>query len=57
MGDQLALYKNRVGELEEELQRVSEEKTDGLYEIRRITNDKDKLEQEMKKLQSENIKN
>ena len=57
MGDQLALYKNRVTLLEEELTRVSEEKTDQLYEIRRITSEKDKLDQELRKLQSENIKN
>ena len=41
----MMLHKNRVAELEDELARTREEKTDQMYEIKRLTNDKEKLEQ------------
>ena len=55
--EQLALQKNRVTELEEELARTREERTDQTYEIRRLTNDKEKLEEKVKEVQVESVKN
>lgn len=51
------LQKNRVAELEEELARTREERTDQTYEIRRLTNDKEKLEEKVKEVQAESVKN
>ena len=51
------LQKNRVYELEEELARTREERTDQTFEIRRLTNDKEKLEEKVKEVQAESVKN
>ena len=57
LGEQLNLYKDRISQLEDELSRTKEEKTDQVYEIRRLTGEKEKLEDKFKTLQSETIKN
>lgn len=57
MGEQLALYKNRIQQLEDDLARVTEEKTDHLFDIRRLTSEKERLETDFKALQLESVKN
>ena len=51
------MHKNRVAELEEELAKTREEKTDQTFEIRRLANEKDKLEAKLKEVQTESVKN
>lgn len=53
----MALYKNRITMLEEELANTKEERTDQLYDIRRLTAEKTNLEEQIKKIKFENIKN
>lgn len=53
MGEQMALYKNRISQLEDELTRTKEERTDQLYDIRRLNAEKTNLEETMKKLKSD----
>ena len=43
--------------MEEELTKKTEENTDQIYEIRRLTHDKEKLEQNLQNVQKESIKN
>lgn len=43
----MGLLKNRVTGLEEELARVREEKTDQVFEIRKLTQEKEKLSAEI----------
>lgn len=49
----MALYKNRISQLEDELTRTKEERTDQLYDIRRLNVEKTNLEETMKKLKSD----
>lgn len=45
LGEQVDLYKNRVSQLEQELARVSEERTDYIFDVKRLTSEKEKLEE------------
>jgi len=56
MGEQLSLYKNRISLLEEELSKVKEEKTDQLFDLKRLGTEKDRLSEELRKIQTENVK-
>ena len=49
------MLKNRVSGLEEELGKVREEKTDQVFEIRKLSLAKEKLENELHKMKSENV--
>ncbi len=42
MGEQLNLYKSRIDSLEEDLSRTKEEKTNLIYDLRRVTNEKER---------------
>jgi chromosome segregation ATPase len=53
---QLNHYKHRVAQLEEENVKLTEEKTDQLYEIRRLTNDVEKTQKNYEQLQRESMK-
>ena len=55
MGTQMGLLKNRVSGLEEELSRVREEKTDQVFEIRKLTQEKERLEAEIQKVRTQNV--
>ncbi len=57
LGEQLNMYKDRVSQLEEELQKTREEKSEQSFEIKRLSVAKDKLEEKMQNLQAETIKN
>ena len=56
MGEQIGLYKNRIGTLEDELAKVREEKTDQVFQIRKLTTEKERLAEEVQKVKSENVK-
>jgi chromosome segregation ATPase len=56
LGEQVELYKNRVSQLEEELARVSEERTDYIFDVKRLTTEKGKLEEELHKVQTESVR-
>ena len=47
MGEQLSHYKNRISSLEEELTKVTEEKTDRLFDVKRLTQEKERLSEEL----------
>ena len=51
----MSLLKNRVSGLEEELSRVREEKTDQVFEIRKLTQEKERLAAEIQKVKTENV--
>lgn len=55
MGTQMGLLKNRVSGLEEELSRVREEKTDQVFEIRKLTQEKERLTAEIQKVNTQNV--
>lgn len=52
----MALYKNRVSQLEEELARVNEERTDYIFDVKRLSAEKEKLERELQKVQTESVR-
>jgi len=52
----VALYKNRVSQLEEELARVNEERTDYIFDVKRLSTEKEKLERELQKVQTESVR-
>jgi predicted nucleic acid-binding Zn-ribbon protein len=52
----VALYKNRVSQLEEELARVNEERTDYIFDVKRLSAEKEKLERELQKVQTESVR-
>lgn len=53
---QLNHYKQRVAQLEEENVRLTEEKTDQFYEVRRLTNELEKAQKNYEQLQKESLK-
>lgn len=56
LGEQLDLYKNRASQLEQELARVSEERTDYIFDVKRLTAEKEKLEGALQKVQTESVR-
>ena len=56
LGEQIELYKNRASRLEDELARVSEERTDYIFDVKRLTTEKGKLEEELQKVQTETVR-
>ena len=56
LGEQIELYKNRASRLEDELARVSEERTDYIFDVKRLTTEKGKLEEELQKVRTETVR-
>jgi predicted nucleic acid-binding Zn-ribbon protein len=51
LNSQLNMYKQRIQQLEDELQSVHEAKTSLTFDIRRVTTEKEKIEKSFKDLQ------
>lgn len=56
MDVQLDHYKQRVAQLEEENVKLTEEKTDQYYEVRRLTNEVEKTQKNYEQLQKESLR-
>lgn len=56
MGEQLGIYRTRISELEEELAKEKTNATDLTFEVKRLTTEKDRLNDKIAKITSESLK-
>ena len=47
MGDQINLYKNRIQQMEDDQQRAVQEKSNLMFDVKRLTHEKENLESQL----------